>query len=907
MGRARESELLVGLLDRVRDRGAALVIIGIPGIGKTTLLEVARSIAAERDMLVLATAGIPSEASLPFAGLHRLLQPVLARTGELPPPQREAVRAAFGMGEGPAPEPFMIALGVLGLIGEAAAHRPLLMIAEDAHWLDRPTADGLAFIGRRIESDPIVLLAALREGYDSPLSQAGLPELRLDRLAEGASERLLDKAFPGLSSVARERALTEAEGNPLALRELAAAFGSGGRVADAAMPPRLPLTLRLEEAFAARAAELPAPARTLVRVAATVEESLLATVLAGAEIIDGAPRTVEDLMPAIRARLVEVDGQQVRFRHPLMHSAIYQAATVAERHAAHTALAELFAHDPDRRVWHRWAAAVGPDPVIAAEVAEAGSRALQRGAIATAVVAFERAAGLERDVARRGRLLLTAAAAASDLGRSEAVIRLLAEAGSLGLGPHEQARCMLLEDGFRAGPAGDPEWVRDLVKTASQVAALGDQDLALNLLVAAAARCYFGNLRAEGRAVILAADTIASESGDHRMLYIQAFAAPIERGEVVLREFDRAGAPQDAAALFRQGMAVCLAGGFDRAAPLLAASARRLREQGRLRLLGQVLSLQAWAAVQVGDFAIAVPAAEESRRLASELERPEWVVGAQLAEAQIAALRGDRAAVAELTAQAESVALPIGAAGLLSLVLYARGTLELGYGRHAEAYEHLRRIHEPGDPACHYLNTRQMIGDFTEAAVRGGHRDEALALVRELESLARRPPSPWFGLQMLYARLFLATDDEAEPAFDDALSRDLSAWPVVQARIKLAYGEWLRRRRRQIESRTPLRAARDAFDALGMRPWAERARQELRAAGESSQQRERDSLDELTPQELQIVQMVAQGLSNRVVAEQLYLSRRTVESHLYRVFPKLGVSSRAQLVRVLGSRLGTAS
>jgi len=579
---------------------------------------------------------------------------------------------------------------------------------------------------------------------------------------------------------------------------------------------------------------------------------------------------------------------------------------VAERHAAHTALAELFAHDPDRRVWHRWAAAVGPDPVIAAEVAEAGSRALQRGAIATAVVAFERAAGLERDVARRGRLLLTAAAAASDLGRSEAVIRLLAEAGSLGLGPHEQARCMLLEDGFRAGPAGDPEWVRELVKTASQVAALGDQDLALNLLVAAAARCYFGNLRAEGRAVILAADTIASESGDHRMLYIQAFAAPIERGEVVLREFDRAGAPQDAAALFRQGMAVCLAGGFDRAAPLLAASARRLREQGRLRLLGQVLSLQAWAAVQVGDFAIAVPAAEESRRLASELERPEWVVGAQLAEAQIAALRGDRAAVAELTAQAESVALPIGAAGLLSLVLYARGTLELGYGRHAEAYEHLRRIHEPGDPACHYLNTRQMIGDFTEAAVRGGHRDEALALVRELESLARRPPSPWFGLQMLYARLFLATDDEAGPAFDDALSRDLSAWPVVQARIKLAYGEWLRRRRRQIESRTPLRAARDAFDALGMRPWAERARQELRAAGESSQQRERDSLDELTPQELQIVQMVAQGLSNRVVAEQLYLSRRTVESHLYRVFPKLGVSSRAQLVRVLGSRLGTA-
>ena len=664
------------------------------------------------------------------------------------------------------------------------------------------------------------------------------------------------------------------------------------------------MTQRLEEAFAARAAELPAPARTLVLVAAA-EEGPLATVLAGAGIIDGTPRTVQDLEPAIGARLIEVDGLQVRFRHPLMRSAIYQAATVAERHAAHTALASLFADDPDRRVWHRWAAAVGPDPVVAAEVEEAGRRALQRGAVATAAVAFERAAGLERDVTRRGRLLLEAAAAASDLGRSEVVIRLLGEASSLGLGPHERAQCMLLEDGFRVGPAGDPAWVGELVETASRMATLGDQDLALNLLVAAASRCYWGNLRAEGRAVILAADAIAAES-DHRMLYIQAWAAPIERGEVVLREFDRIGVSQDAAALYRQGMAVCLAGGFDRAAPLLATSARRLREQGRLHLLGQVLALQAWAAVQVGDFAVAVPVAEESRRLASELERPESTTAAQIAEAQIAALRGDRAAVAELTAQAERVALPIGAPGLLSLVLYARGTLELGFGRHAEAYEHLRRIHEPGDAACHYLNTRQMFGDFTEAAVRSGHRDEALALARELEPMARRPPSPWFDLQMLYARLHLAADDQAGPAFEDALSRDLSAYPVMQARIKLAYGEWLRRHRRQIESRAPLRIARDAFDALGMNLWAERARQELRAAGESSQRPEHDSLDDLTPQELQIVQMVAQGLTNRVIAERLYLSRRTVESHLYRVFPKLGVSSRAQLLSVLGSRLGTA-
>ena len=703
MGRERESRLLVGLLDEVRDRGAALVLTGIAGIGKTTLLEMARRIADERDMLVLATAGEPSEANLPFAGLHRLLRPILARAEKLPKPQREAVRAAFGLGEGTAPEPFMIALGVLGLVSEAAADRPVLMSVEDAHWLDGPTADALAFVGRRIESDPIVLLAALREGYENPLSRARLPELRLDRLTDEASALLLDQAFPGLPATARERVLTEAEGNPLALRELAVALGSGGRGADAALSPRLPLTLRLGEAFAARAAELPAPARSLVRVAATAEDGLLATVLAGAGIIDGVPRTVEDLTPAIRARLVEVDGHEVRFRHPLMRSAIYQAATVAERHAAHAALAGVFADDPDRRVWHRWAATTGRDPVIAAEVEEAGRRALRRGAVSTAAVAFERAAGLERDVARRGRLLLDAAAAASDLGGSETVTRLLREAGSLDLGPHERAQWMLLEDGFRAGPAGDPARVRELVETASRMAALGDRDLALNLLVAAASRCYWGDLRADGRDVLRAADAIAAASDDQRMLYIQAFAAPIERGAVVLRELDRTEMPEDAAALYLRGMAVCLAGAFDRAAPLLAASARRLRAQGRLHLLAQVLSIQAWAALEVGDFAVAMPAAEESRRLASETQRPLWETGARIAEATLAALRGDRAAVETLTADADRVALPAGAAGLLSLVQYARGTLELGQGRHAEAYQQLRRICEPGDAACHRL------------------------------------------------------------------------------------------------------------------------------------------------------------------------------------------------------------
>lgn len=645
---------------------------------------------------------------------------------------------------------------------------------------------------------------------------------------------------------------------------------------DAAMPSHLPLTLRLEESFAARAAELPAPTRTVLRVAATAEEGSLATVLAGAEIVDSAPRTVEDLVPAIQARLVEVDGHEISFRHPLMRSAIYQAATVAERHAAHAALAELLADDVDRRVWHRWAATIGPDPAISAEVEQAGRRALGRGAVATATVAFERAAGVERDVARRGQLLLDAAAAASALGRGETVPRLLGEAAALGLGPHERARWMWLEDGFRTGPAGDPPRIRELTRTASHMAAAGDRDLALNLLVAAASRCYWGDLRADGRHVLLAADTIGAAPDDQRMLYVQAFAAPIERGAIVLRELDRTDKPADAAALYLRGMAVCLAGAFDRAGPLLAASARLLRAQGRLSLLAQVLTIQAHAALNLGDFAVAMPAAEESRRLAAETQQPLWETGAWIAEATLSAMRGEREAVDALTAEADRVALPAGAPGLLSLVQYARGLLELGQGRHAEAYEQLRRIRRPGDPACHHLTACHTIGDFTEAAVRSGHRDDALALVRELEPQARRTPSAKFRNQMLLARMHLA-DDEAGPAFEEALGLDLSGWPFDQARIELSYGEWLRGRRRQIESRASLRAARDAFDAIGANSWAERARQQLRAAGESSPRRERDSLDELTPQELQIAQMVAQGLTN----------------------------SRAELTTALSSRLGT--
>jgi len=906
VGRDRELVRLAGLLDQVGAHGAALALTGAAGIGKSALLDHTRQVATGRGMVVLSTTGVPVETNFPFAGLHRLLRPLLAHVDALPAVQRDAVRAAFGMGERTPPEPFMIALGVLGLLTDAATRTPVLLCVEDAHWLDRPTADALAFLGRRIESDQIVLLAALRTGYDSPLICPWLTRMELNPLTDEASRQLLDQVSPGLTHSDSARVLTAAEGNPLALRELPATFTSSTPTVHAVSGVRRPLNERLEEAFAARVTELPAPARTLVRVAAAAEDAMLATILEGAEIIDGEPRSVGDLIPAVRARLVEIEGRQVRFQHPLMRSAIYQAATVAERQAAHAALVEVYAENPDRRVWHRLAAATGPDRAVCTEAEEAARRALQRGAAATAAVVFERAAAVAPGPARRGRLLLEAAAAASDQGHGDTVIRLLAEASLLDLGPHERALWMWLEDGFRPGPVGDAARVTELMQTATRMAELGDRDLALNLLVAAASRCHWGALRAEGLEVVRVADSIGAVPGDQRMLYIQVFAAPIERTGAVLRGLGRSDGPDDAAGLYLRGIAVCMAGAFDQALPLLAASAARLRAQGRLHLLAQVLSIQAWAALEVGDLAVAMPAAQESQRLAVETQRPLWETSGQIAEAAAAAMRGDQRAVQTLTAAASRVALPIGAAALVSLVQYARGLLELGRGRYTESYEQLRRIREPGDAASHHLTAFHTIGDFTEAAVGSGHREEAATFVRQSEILNRLAPSPWLHVQLTYARLLLAADDDAEPLFEDALGENLTAWPLWRARVELAYGKWLRRRRRQLESRAPLRSARDAFDALGAAPWAEQAHQELRAAGESSTRRRHDGFDELTPQELQVAQMVVQGLTNRAIAQRLYLSHRTIESHLYRMFPKLGVSSRAELVTVVRDRLDPA-
>jgi DNA-binding CsgD family transcriptional regulator/tetratricopeptide (TPR) repeat protein len=888
------------MLEAVRERGGALVVRGEAGVGKSALLAQAGAIASDGGLLVLTATGVQPETNLPFAGLHRLLRPVFAHVDGLPTAQRDALMAAFGMSDAAAPDPFLIALAALELLSDAAGASPVVLIVEDAQWLDPATADVLAFVGRRVQSDPIVLLAAIREGYENSPLGSGLPELQLARLDDQCARDLLEAHFPDLAPDVRERVLHEAAGNPLALRELPVALGSRGREGGV-LPALLPLTTRLEQAFASRVAELPRPTRTLLRVAAVDDGDVLAEIMSAAEIVDGVPPTFEALVPAVEALLIEVDGPTVRFRHPLIRSAIHQAASVAEHHAAHAALAEVLAYDPDRRVWHRAAAAVGMDPVVASELEEAAGRAQRRGASALAVGAFERAALLSSDPARRGALLLRAAASASDLGRSELVLRLLREADALELGWQDRARSLWLGDAVHQRAAGDPARVHALVETAEAVLADGETDLALNLLTAAAFRCFWANSGEQAHhEVLLAADRIGNPGTDPRLVLISAYAAPFERGAVVVEALVNSTAV-DGETSYLLGTAAQAVGAFDRSSALLATSVARLREHGRLRLLAQVLVSRGWAAIQLADWNLAIPAAEESARLARETGQPLWEAGARATMATAYAVRGNQTRADELIAQAERVALPAGATAVLVAVQVARGSAALGQGRHADAFDHFQRLFEPGDPHYHPVHRCWAIGDLAEAAAHSGHRDQALAVLREFEPLALQTPSPRFHVGMVYARAMLAADEDAEPLFHAALAADMTRWPLYRARVQLAFGEWLRRRRRMAESRSPLRAARDAFDALGVDGWSERARQELRASGESSRRRTPDALDELTAQELQIAQLAASGLSNRDIGQRLYLSHRTIESHLYRLFPKLGITSRAQLPDALGN------
>jgi DNA-binding CsgD family transcriptional regulator len=902
-GRDEELARVRGLIEHASDRGGALVIRGEAGIGKSALISQAAMRAEERGFSILTATGVQSETRFAFAALHQLLRPFLGALGKLPGPQRRALEMAFGILDvvhGEAPDVFLIALGALGVIADAAVKVPLLLVVEDAQWLDGPSCEVLGFVGRRLDVEPVILLFGVREGVSSPADEVGLPELRLAPLDEAAASALLSSRAGGLPPELRARVLREAAGNPLALIELPKALAGYDEPRPAPQNP-LPLTARLEEAFAARLSGFPANTRTLLLLASLDDRGDAGDLLKAAELMLAHPLGAEAFAPATAEGLGEVESGRFRFRHPLMRSAVQQAATLDERRRGHAALAKVLAGQPERSVWHRAAAADRPAETVAADLEEVARRAELRGGGDVAVAALELAASLSDQPQRQGQRLVQAAWLAFELGRWEVSARLARQVQQLSLGAYERTKAAYLLEMLGSSWSGSAS-IRNFLQVAEDLAAAGDKARALQAINLVALRVHWANPDDDTRQRIVdLAGRVTASRDDPCFLEVLAYADPVHQGREVIDRLTSLvpASITDPGELIAAGGAASAVWADDLALPFLREASEAFRAAGRLQQLIAALAFEAWAYLRRGDIRAAVPVAGEAARMAPEMKQPRYLAVAKAALAITAGERGDAAAAGELAAEAEAILLPMGANPMLALVELARGRIALAGERFTEAYDHLARIFDPGDVAYQPFVRGWALADITDAAVYA-ERDlsEVRELVAEWAPVADRTRAGHLRVQLSYARAMLAGEAAAAQQFAAALA-EMAGWPSYRARTQLAYGTWLRRRRHNAESRAPLREAADTFTALGSTRLADRAQRELRASGETVRQRQPQVWDQLTPQELQIAQLAADGLTNREIGERLYISHRTVGSHLYQIFPKLGVTSRTELRAVL--------
>lgn len=887
--------MLGRLLMDHRQHGGSLTIRGAPGVGKSVLLDAFAVQATAAGWQVLRTAGTPSERELPLAALHRLLQPVMHALPSIKPAQRKALSVAFGLLDDDRPEMLHISLAALDLLTEVAADRPVAILVDDTQWLDHASESVLAFVARRLDYDPIFLVAAGRDLEDDLFGDGTLPQLELGSLDAASASLLLDAAAPDLDATTRRRLLDAAGGNPLALLELPRALDEGG---DGRLSlGMVSLTTRLERAFAERASRLSVAAQDVLLLTALSDSSTITEIVQAASLMGSSNATVADLDTAVAAGLLQTEELTARFRHPLVRSAIYQSATAGRRRAAHAALADVLANDLDRQVWHRAFARIEPDDEVAGQLEAAALRAWKRGLVPTAVQAFERAAVLSETGSGRARRLLMAAELAQDVGQFELSARALRATDPLPLGSGEKLRAEWVRELLDEAMQGGVRRVGALIDLSARARRHGNPELACRFLLRAASRCWHIDLgRDVERQVIAATDRLTLDAADPRRIAILAYAAPLRRGADLGRLLAQLSPEpgRDPMDLLLLGHAAACIGAFQEAEAFCDSAARGLRDQGRLAPLCQALSLLAWSALRRGRWSVAIPAADECVRLSNEARQPIHEVAGLAAQAMIAAIRGDEDNAMTLASRAESLALPTGNTIGLAIIQLARGTAAAGAERPQAAYEAFRRIYRRTDVAHQRMQAVWAIGSYAEAAVDSGHREEAVAELAQLTELAA--PTAGNVMALRLARMELADPGQVEGEVIDAQSRDVADWPFEQGRMLLAHGRRLRRRRQIKSARVQLRAARDAFDSIDARPWSDRARRELRAAGEASAQPPPNAWNRLSPQEMHIAQLVAEGLGNKEIGERLYLSPRTVASHLYRMFPKLNITSRTQLI-----------
>ncbi len=879
-GREPEQATIDDLLAGARaGRSGALVLRGEAGIGKSALLDYA----AAQGIPAIRSAGIESEAELPFAALHLLVRPAMELVRQLPPRQRDAMDAAFGLGDGAPADPMLIGLAVLTLLAEEAAEGPLLVLIDDAHWLDPATAQTLLFAARRLDAEGVVILFATRSGPDD-FPAPGLPELALSGLRADAAAALLDAGPTRLSPTTRYRLLAEAGGNPLALLELPAAAES------AENPNPLPLTQRLQLAFHGRVARLPAGTRTILLIAAAAGAEDLAPVLRAAASLGAG---LDDLQPAQDADLVRTDGQVLTWRHPLSRAAVYQGSALTERLAAHRALATALddADSADLRAWHLACAATGPDEAAATALEHTADRARRRNGFHGAVAAYDRAAALSADPGARLRRLVLAAETATEAGLTEQAARLAERAAAMSTDDAFEARLELVraQAEFAAGKPGSAH--RRLMAVAARET---DPRAAARIVTRAVHTAwYLGPAELDEVAALLA--TLCLDADDPVTPIVRYLTGAVAgRRTVDLRvaaeaaRANGADSPADLVQLCGSGLVV---GQDDQVGELAEVLIGEAREQGRIALLAPLLFFRAEAELFGGRPGESRIAAGEGLRIAEDIGQPQWISQLTAFLAYGAALRGDEEscrayadrAVAEEFGGTQSVGAPWAHAAL--------ALLALGQGRLDQAQAELD--HMTVEPARHHVSGLRTLVDQVEVAARLGDTDRAVAAQEQLGAWSRRTGQAWIAAGAARGAAMLAEGADAEEHFLAALTAQR---PFDEARTRLLYGEWLRRDKRKVDARTQLEQALELFDRLEAGPWRERTRAELAALGVGAAARPAAGpLSVLTPQESQIVRLAAQGLSNREIAARLLLSHRTVGHHLYKAYPKLGVLSRGEL------------
>ncbi|MFE3757559.1 LuxR C-terminal-related transcriptional regulator [Nocardia tengchongensis] len=888
-GRDLEERRISTLLDQAGSgQSAALEIIAEAGAGKTALLDRAVELTGGT-WRILRCAGVECESELPFAGLQELLTagwhldalPLDA----LPQPQSDALRTVIGLSATAGQvDNFLVGLATLSLLAELADQAPVLCVIDDVQWLDPASTAALRFAARRLGAEGVVLLFAGRNEVGLP----GVPTMPLAPLDGSAAAELLTSRWPDLSRDAQERILREAAGNPLALLEFP-------RMDLDSLPiGPLPLPFRLSSGYRQQVNDRSEASRTAMLVAAAESGGDLGLVLRALDVL-GIDR--DGITEAEVAGLIEVTAQRIRFRHPLVRTAVYHGATFSERQAVHAALAARSEHDPDQRAWHLAAATVGQDEEVAALLEAAAFRAVNRAGFSAAAAAMKRAASLTPDSENRSRRTIFATEWAAAAGCYQNAGELARQARQLPLGPEFRARLGWVEAMIEFEPGHLRKSRDSLLAAAEEVAAVEPERAGPMFIEAARVSWYLGDASiADTTRNSLVALPIPN---DQRTALLEAID-----GALKLRSDDLAGG----IAMIRRTVAEAQAG-----------HELALTVTGQAMLIGDVedartlalrvldyaqnhgmIGRSALAAVLAASAEIMLGRVQEAEDLATMAVRVSRDIGQlntiSISEnylALIAAIRGDEQRCREL------LALPSVTAGQDSFVEYvhrewAVSLLDLGHGRYESALDRLDTLHRiPNRIRGHWVH---LLRDLVEAAVRAGLPERAARAVEEIERWSAALGSPFAEAIMLRSRAMLDSDGDA---YARALKLQAAEglW-YDHARTALLYGEWLRRQRRSGEARTPLRSAVETFDRLGAAPWAAHARAELRAAGDSTLRAEPGPLtaaSTLTPQELQVARLAATGSTNKEIAAKLFISPKTVGHHLYRAFPKLGVTSRVEL------------